>query len=703
MTRVFPTLLAGVIFFISASASACMGPFPPVYSPPPYIDPMYRFLAGQDVVYGPLTKFKMLMRDYAPSFSRALEQHFNSDFSAGISEDALRAYNSEVVRLLASKNIKDEGLALSSKDITFDCTEEVVGGYASFLRAVFEDPSVTDGYALFVRARQQIPEGCAKASSGSADEDIGALKQRRGVGLYPLYLEAAKAFHQKKYEAAFELFKQVAEKAPTKPSSWLHQTALYMLGRIKLIQAQASWDGYWEPAKKVDQKVLEEAKKTFGSYVIRYPNGVFADSAKNLQRKMMFLSGEQSGLNDVLSQHLNTALARLPFLSEDELANGVAAFFEYRNHHVGDPDAEKDSPFALAYKVFTAEPIQVRYPDGADVQKENAANEWWTKAMPLLEKRRSGSDAELEVLRFIRAYILFRQQQHDKVLELLASDEPLKNTTVSLSAEVLRARALAAKKDVKAAVAAWKRVAFMAHDDQSQIQIAALLAGAGEFDKLFGKDSGITRQEILSDFALFSATEKDLREVLGKTALLVETRGTIEQALFRKLLLRRDYMGMAALYKEARTPLPTEIKGAVEVLARKPNDPASLVSVGAYMYRHYIRPQSSTYRELGHFDSDALSELSVACISCRKHFENKSYVLPISDFIKAASHFEKTKETSDTEAEALHYLVKCYKEGEAINRCQWDSSNDNQSKKWFSLLHRKYPKSSWAKETPYYY
>ncbi|MDD3028886.1 MAG: hypothetical protein PHS57_01195 [Alphaproteobacteria bacterium] len=704
MKRILPVLSLVAFLAMGAQAFACYGPFPPVYDAPPYIDPDYRPLTDY-VSYSPKTKFVLLMKDDAPSFEGHLDFGFKFDWTredgswdrAGFIDRVLQRYRDEIAGLLKSKNIEDKSLELFKKDDGWDrgCSRSMIDRYASFLRAVFADPAVTGGYDLFVDARQKIPAVCKSPRASTAAEDLAALKKMPGTGLYPLYLEATQALYKKDFDKALKGFRELA--ARQRPSSWLHQAALYMIARTELVAAQAPWDGYRREG--VDQQRLSAAKRDFEAYVAQYPSGLYAKSARGIQRKIMFLADDQASLDDAVAAYFNNVFADFPPSSEAAIRRSAEAFAEYKNFHKGAPSPEKDSLFALAYKLFRS--------------KEGVPEEWWSAAADALQKREDRATRPA-LFRFVQAYLLFRQKEYDALLKRTPPEETLQNTVLSLSTEVLRARALAGKNDIPAAIAAWRRIASVAHDDQSQLQIAALYANDGDFAGLFGKDSGITNPNVLADFAVFATTEDDLRSVLRDVELAEPTRTALEQALFQKLLLRRDYASMADLYKKAKGPKGyASIRAAVETLAHDPNDPASLVAVATYMYYHALMPKSSTYRDLSLTDSDALAELSLACVPCRRYLENNaSFVPPIQNFLDAAAFFERTGERSDVEAEALHRLIECTEGVERKWMCQWYTESDssqtkrrtaNQGEKWFRRLHKRYPSSPWTAKTPHYY
>ncbi|MDD4616464.1 MAG: hypothetical protein PHW76_05020 [Alphaproteobacteria bacterium] len=692
--------------FVNCAAYACWEPAPPFYSAPDYIDPGY--------TQQPTHQFMLLMHDYADAvavesrdpYAAARQERIGRESEAA-RKKAL-ADGEALANLLKAKDVRLDRETFE-KAVFSECPNNSVANALAFVRAVVGDPAVTAGAAELARARFNLLLLCA-SGDGSAEgikrrqqllaalsDGVATLQQTKGTGAYSDYLAALLSLYGSEQEAAYwrggpafvpeglpkalELMRKVQKEALPK-SIWLHQTATYLVARLQLIMAQKDWDGQTTPVK-ADAALLKGAKEGYADYLRQYPSGLYADSARNIRRKILFLENDRAELNRELEARINEAFARSHF-TKDEFDAAYDVFTEFKIRYDGEAGLSRLTPLAAFYILLRNETVP---PDSFNVfqRREGDFKNW-----PGL-------------FRLTRAYVLFSQKDYAKLLELTPF-EPVTRSVVSRSVEALRARAFEAVGKKDEAVRAWQNIARAAPDAQAQIHIAGLYAGMGDFEKIFAKDSGVSDPHVAGDFALFAADDNQLWKVLEKSSLEPDSREMIQKALFRRLLLKRDYKRIQRLIqKYPRAEDAKEIAGDLSALAENPNSAGARVNVADYIYESYLRPDAPVYDQYKFlYSADILDELKAVCPTCKPV---EGAVSPFADFYEAEQAFAAKKERSEVEAETLHHLIKCFRGSEFSDRCRWgrEEKAQNRGKFWFKRLHSLYPESKWTQETPYYY
>ena len=134
------------------------------------------------------------------------------------------------------------------------------------------------------------------------DQNARAMSAVQEPSAYTNYLAAAEKFRAMDYDGALKLFTQLKDpKTSFKERfrrwfgrvdySWVKEASTYMVARCQLIIAQNNWDGYSDPVAAVDQKILKLADASYQHYLTEYPQGLYADSARHISRKIFYLAG----------------------------------------------------------------------------------------------------------------------------------------------------------------------------------------------------------------------------------------------------------------------------------------------------------------------------------------------------------------------------------------------------------------------------
>ena len=109
---------------------------------------------------------------------------------------------------------------------------------------------------------------------------------------FATYLEAAANFYSGRFDEAEQGFKALQDVS----QPWLKETALYLQARTLLNAAQqnAFDDMGFPELQNVDKARLEQTRSALEAYLQAYPKGLYAASAKGLQRRVHWLAGDQS-------------------------------------------------------------------------------------------------------------------------------------------------------------------------------------------------------------------------------------------------------------------------------------------------------------------------------------------------------------------------------------------------------------------------
>lgn len=193
--------------------------------------------------------------------------------------------------------------------------------------------------------------------------------------------------------------------------------------------------------------------------------------------------------------------------------------------------------------------------------------------------------------------------------------------------------------------------------------------------------------------------------------LTAENRIRMNQELMLRYLLDQQFAKLDTLYKRVPTDIPETFKKTIPVVARlakNPQDLDALLEIAHLGYAEMISPQY-TFNENQYFvyyNYSALTEMIPWCGEYCKNAQHRinSYSPPYVLFKKIADTYRtKALPKSETEAKALHFMVTCFR-GEIFQiQCKWEKDFENEGQTYFKRLHKRYPKSEWTKNTPYYY
>ena len=543
-------------------------------------------------------------------------------------------------------------------------------------------------------------ENAAQSQATANDADARAASKKQEPENFSLYLKGAEKFNAQAYEDALKIFTElenlhvsIKDKLRTlfgnKNHSWVKEASTYMIARCQLIIAQKNWDGYSEPLKVVDQILLRQADASYQRYLKEYPNGLYANSARNIRRKIFYLSKNRQELNQELRRII---LEKFPVsLNSTPHTINTDIITEFENYFNGEIDIAHDSPMLVAYAWLGDQKPKVQ-------------------EIKMLEAREKDFKAYPGLFRYVYALGLYRLEQYKELLEKTPEDVLTKNV-LSLSTQILRSRAFAQLQKSDEALAALKEMHAVSPEDSVELEIAYLKLNSGDGLWLYTNQSPLKTEKNLRSFAQFGLRDDELEKGLGMKEITGDKRKFLIDELARRYVLTKQFKKLTVLLaKEIGTGIFDPLKPLSKKLAENINNAQALADIGEFLYQHYITP-SATYGgyESNRWSANALTDLLKHCKPCQKFKDRtQNYVPPIQYFRSAAEIIQRSGVKSQAEAKALHYIVKCGRQGgEFEERCTWHTTGDktagDYSRAAFMRLHKTYKESPWKLKTPYYY
>ena len=386
-------------------------------------------LDGYEYGYG-LVPFSLGMLDA----SRALGEAAEADEQGG---DADAAYLTQALQRLGIDSEADafaihrfaegEGNRCRSNDL------QAMRGFVDALSAT-PDLAASEAQAL-ARSRRSLLSLCGEGDPQTEEILPQATQlQSPAAQAFGNYLRGADAFYRGDFEQARERFAELADSE----QPWLRETAQYLLGRVALNQAQLNaFDeyGFFSP-EQVDKTSLDSSTKAFEQYLTNYPQGLYSDSARGLQRRVYWLAGDTRRFAEAFARQFERGAQQvdMPALIEEldgKLLPSLA------------PDAIED-PLLLAM----VDLIQLRDP-GSNSEPRLSLEQLQA------QQPRFASQPGLHAY-LVAAWHFYRGGDAQQTLAALPDAGSGPMNTLAFSQETLRGLALEAKGEQAAALQHWQ-------------------------------------------------------------------------------------------------------------------------------------------------------------------------------------------------------------------------------------------------------
>ncbi len=534
-----------------------------------------------------------------------------------------------------------------------------------FIESAARDRNAVQKLPDLVSVRDKIGELCLRIGANKERrleilESIQGLKTSREIDDYSNYLTAIFFFYTENYTKALETFGTLHMAS----SGWVRETAQYLTGRIFMIMAQEEWSGYGS-LESIDSAMLSDAERAFDAYLLAYPQGRYAESAKNIKRRIYYLAGDQTRLNRALQEKFEESLYADSPNNSAPIIREVLTHYECIN-------VPQNSPFLVAFCLLKGRNLSL--------------------AEGKTDQNIDGSYPELS--RWIFNRRLFDQGRFDEIVEAFPQGN-LTESVFSTGNYILLAEALERLARYDEARRIWLDILSLdgrESDHLPQIALANNYLLSGEIEALVAEGSGISNKGLMKEILEHLASDALLERILKSEATQEPTREITKHVLLTRYLLQKQYRRFLEFLHYGPDPgIFLQVETAVRTLASHKDDPKALLNVGYFLHHHQMRPPEScqysglVYRFKGQYGSA---------------FGGDTVEPPFYYYKRGLAQFD-ADDHSIVEAKLLHYATYCFR----YTGCHWYDvpQEENKGKQWFAKIHRKYPGTKWAKKTKYYY
>ena len=278
---------------------------------------------------------------------------------------------------------------------------------------------------------------------------------------------------------------------------------------------------------------MSDAEEGFLSYLKHYPQGDYVASARGLLRRVHWLANDDARLAEDFTWQFTEATEAQRNVSVDELVEEA----DLKLLMVGNKAA--NSPMLQVVSDLMA----MRAHTPPLLSRED------------LDKQKSTFASEPALFDFLQAsYALYVEHQPDAALKHLPADVPSSLDYFAFSQQTLRALALEAKQDWKAAEALWLQLLPLAKQplqrDQLELALAMNYERSGQLAKVFAADSPISAKQVRYILLRNVAGPDLLRQQIANASDPIE-RQSAQFVLLYKDLLRGQYATFADDLKQA--------------------------------------------------------------------------------------------------------------------------------------------------------
>jgi hypothetical protein len=409
-------------------------------------------------------------------------------------------------------------------------------GSARFLAALRTSKASEEDRQILADARAALQPDCAGASVGAATVTEAVAKLRSDEGKsFGSYLLGILGFYDADYDAARTQFAALAKAR----NGWLHETALYMLGRVELNRAQVdAFDeyGYRKTDHPVDPQTVAAAERGLNAYLKAYPSGLYATSARGLLRRVYWLGGDMVRL---AAEYQAAFVRPLPGPDDGRLAE------EVDDKLLGSmTDAQIQSPILLA--VYDLQHMRV-----ADSTEDADYCCGTPITMAALDGQRAAFAKDGALFEYLRAaYAWYIAKKPAEVLKLIPdAARQTRFSAVEFSRQMLRGMALEATKD-RNARGFWLEMLPGAQSpyQRSTLELALALHDerAGALGRIFEAASPVKTPSIREILLMNVAGPDLLRQQAKNPSAPQHERDVALFTLLYKSLSRGGYAGFVA-------------------------------------------------------------------------------------------------------------------------------------------------------------
>lgn len=658
--------------------------------------------------------FALPVQDIPADVSRSREVYFayhpEWDSTPPPAAPPAQSENETFSRQMAALNIDPaqvmpadsaERLGTSDYELENRFVSNNLAAVSQFNAALLAAPSVTPQQRHeLALARLKLFYG---ANITAVADILNSFPADTDADLFAYYLSGIAHFYGGNYPAATEDFTLLLEsKQP-----WLAETAQYMLMRTALNKSSQNSVGQYGDfdIARINREDAALAQKEAQTYLQRWPTGLYADSARNMLRRInWYLQAwpQLAGLYEQAFQQASDA---------GELRRLVS---------------EYDNVFGMP---FYDQPVQTAFPDAPQVSyvellralRLNANSKpALTQAQLDASKAAFEKNGKLPLWRNLQLQLWNVTGNDAAILQAVTPAKTLPaHDILAFSEQVLYGEALMAQKQWPEAVDFWRQLLQLSQDREQQqfiqAKLSATLVYSGNAAAIFAADSPVTnlrfrsrvlktqaspellRQQAVSGpnneertIALHTLLVRDLTEnrfgdwLKDKTLASAITQPVISEAFNDVNLSSFDWNGKATEAGYACRSLDE----TVTALSKNADDAHALNCLGEFF--------RTTQTRVDLWKDGAGNDVLEDAINRQQpvgQYDRQSYYQQIITSPKAEP---------EDKSYALYRAILCYAPS-GSNECGGEDVDKLQRKGWFTQLKTQYPGSPWAQKLKYYW
>lgn len=522
------------------------------------------------------------------------------------------------------------------------------------------------------------------------------------------YLKAADAFYAGRWDEAVQGFAALGGAK----DGWVREAAIYMTARTAINVAQEKafdeW-GSFAGKDKVDQPTIQAARKALEAYLAAWPKGRYADSARGLIRRTLWLSGDLAGLAAEYERAAVSVAAGKRDAAElvDEIDSKLIM-------------AEGADKAAATPMMLAAFDLMAMRPGWSSDNDKPAPPNMPASVIEGQKAAFAGNEALYSFLLASQAYYVAGDMK--KVLALLPDDARAKSySPLAFSRQVLRGMALAALGD-RNETGFWKELiggaAPMHQRPLAELGLAMSLERSGKLGEIFAPGSLVSDPTIREILLQSSAGPELLRASARDTARPQHERDVALFTLLYKQLSRGRYGAFAddvALVRKGASKETWLYNFQVQ-----DEVPVGLFSFGRFADGFACPAIAQTARALNANKADFKAQLCLGDFLRLNGFDNTTFLddRPGEDVLGGRANdfpgkplaraqiyqsiIANRAAPADVRAYALYRAVYCYAPG-GNNSCGGEDVDPAVRKGWYNQLKKDYPVSPWAKKLRFFW
>ncbi len=554
--------------------------------------------------------------------------------------------------------------------------------------------------AILIKARSEMKPSCddSKNASPIVSSSIAQIQSETGKQ-YATYLSAAASF----YDGDFDNAKSSFTSLITSKNKWLSETANYMIARVDLNKAQVKAFDEWGniDLKNIDKNTLALAQNSLNSYIKNYPNGIYANSARGLLRRVYWFGGDKDKLlNEYVWQYKQTD-PKFRSINNIELAQEIDTkiLWNMENTKASDP-------------IFTAIIDLYKMRQSQDTKPSDIIQ------LSEIEKQKPIFAQHQSLYEYLLAVHAFYVQKNPSlVLKLIPDAANSKNfTNLQYSRQMLRGLALEELND-RNSRGFWQSLFPASNGAYQKAELQLALAMYDErhnnLSKVFASDS-LVENKIIRETLISNSADANL---LRKIASDKNNKERERQLALHTLLFKELTRGSYSQFLNDLDIIPS-----VTTTAADPND-YNAIKLDVFKWQgskgdFFCLPIADIAAQLAKTPNSQKPLMCLAEFVRLNYFDGYEDYTPPKDELGgsktlfAGSKFSRLEiyksviadpnANPNLKAYALFRAINCYAPSR-YNQCGGIDVPVEKRKEWFNILKSKYKTTIWAQKLQYYW